>query len=113
MEVLEHWLTLSPYPEYRYCDSRRHTTHHEKLPSSQNPSELADDHGLFVKELVFGDFEVVRGGATSNTSTAVIVGAVAGAEPSMEVTGVCHRHASQMGAHSQAYDPLQHQNAQA
>jgi hypothetical protein len=46
---------------------------------------LTDDEGVFVRELVCGDLEVQWRRTLANTTRDVVVGTVAGAEPTAKV----------------------------
>jgi hypothetical protein len=68
---------------------------------------LANDQRVLIKELVLRNLEIVRCRPTPNAAAAVIMRAVARAEPSMKVASVGNWHTSKVRAHAQAHHPLQ------
>lgn len=98
-----HVETVFLYPGWS-TDPKTHKTRIQHEYSS-------DEHNAIFQELVLWNFKVVGGGATSDTTTAIIMGAVARAEPAMVITSIRHWHTAKMGAYSKAYNPL-HQRSQ-
>jgi hypothetical protein len=66
---------------------------------------LPNQHLVLARELVRGHLEVQGGRATTNAARAIVVGTVAGAEPSVVVPSVGNGHAAQVGAHTQHNQP--------
>ena len=64
---------------------------------SRSP-RLTDNQLAVVGEVVRGDLEVERGGAFPDAARDVVVGAVAGAEPTAKVAGLADGHATQVCA---------------
>jgi hypothetical protein len=65
------------------------------------------DHQLAIfDELVLRHLQVVRRGAAADAAAAVVVAAVAWAEPAMVIASVCDWHAAQVGAHAEAHHVL-------
>lgn len=68
---------------------------------------LTDDNLLLVVvERVLGDLEVKGGGALADTSRDVVVGSVAGAEPTTVVTSLTDGDASKVSADTKHDEPL-------
>lgn len=59
---------------------------------------LTDDEGVFVRELVGGDLEIQGSRTLANTAGDVVVGAVAGAEPTAKVSSFADGDTAEMSA---------------
>lgn len=64
----------------------------------QSRPYLTDDELIFFREFVGRNFEVQRSRSLSNTSRDIVVGTVAGTEPTTEVASLTNRYTTQMCA---------------
>lgn len=62
-----------------------------------------------ISKAVFRDLQVVWRGPFAGSSRQIIMAAVARAEPTSPVTSIGQGNATQVGAHTHHYQPLQHQ----
>jgi hypothetical protein len=70
------------------------------------PAALPDYELAVLDELVLRHLEVVRRGPAADAAAAVVVAAVARAEPAVVVAGIGDRHAAEVRADAETDDPL-------
>ena len=67
---------------------------------------LANNDNVIVHEFIIGNLEVERGGSFPDATRCVVMGSVAGAIVTSELSRIGNRNASQVGAHAQDDEPL-------
>jgi hypothetical protein len=85
----------------------RRLQHERRRSAGRLKARSADKELAVLDELVLGHLEVVRCWAAADAAAAVVVRAVARAEPAVEIASIGHWDAAEVRADAKTHDPLQ------